>query len=73
MEDKELLETIERYLTDDMSSQERTQFEALRKNTPEIDQMVVEHKLFLDHMQLLEMLQYKRTPGQGGWSGPRLP
>jgi len=31
MEDKELLETIERYLTDDMSSQERTQFEALRK------------------------------------------
>ena len=51
MEDKELLETIERYLTDDMSGQERTQFEALRKNTPEIDQMVVEHKLFLDHMQ----------------------
>jgi S1-C subfamily serine protease len=51
MEDKELLETIERYLTDDMSSQERTQFEALRKNTPDIDQMVVEHKLFLDHMQ----------------------
>ena len=51
MEDKELIETIERYLTDDMSSQERTQFETLRKNTPEIDQMVVEHKLFLDHMQ----------------------
>ena len=51
MEDKELLETIERYLIDDMSSQERTQFETLRKNTPDIDQMVVEHKLFLDHMQ----------------------
>jgi len=51
MEDKELIETIENYLTDTMSSQERTAFEALRKNTPEIDQMVVEHKLFLDHMQ----------------------
>ncbi|TRZ82253.1 MAG: serine protease [Sediminibacterium sp.] len=51
MEDKELLETIENYLTGAMSSQERTEFEALRKNTPEIDQMVVEHKLFLDHMQ----------------------
>jgi len=51
MEDKELLETIENYLTDAMSSQEKTQFETLRKNTPEIDQLVVEHKLFLDHMQ----------------------
>jgi S1-C subfamily serine protease len=51
MEDVELIETIERYLTDAMSSQDRTEFEALRKNTPEIDQMVVEHKLFLDHMQ----------------------
>ncbi|MEY4052179.1 MAG: serine protease [Chitinophagia bacterium] len=51
MEDKELIETIERYLTDEMSSQEKTQFEILRKNTPTIDQLVVEHKLFLDHMQ----------------------
>ena len=50
MEDIELIETIEKYLTDSMSSQERTQFETLRKNTPEIDQMVVEHKLFLEHM-----------------------
>ena len=51
MEDKELLETIENYLTGAMSAQERNQFETLRKSTPEIDQMVVEHKLFLDHMQ----------------------
>jgi serine protease Do len=50
MEDIELIETIEKYLTDSMSSQERAQFETLRKNTPEIDQMVVEHKLFLEHM-----------------------
>ena len=51
MEDKDLLETIENYLTGAMSVQERNQFETLRKSTPEIDQMVVEHKLFLDHMQ----------------------
>jgi S1-C subfamily serine protease len=51
MEDNQLLESIEKYLTDAMSAQERTQFETLRKNTPEIDQMVVEHKLFLQHMQ----------------------
>ena len=51
MEDKELLETIENYLTGAMSAQEKTQFEALRKSTPDIDQMVVEHKLFLDHIQ----------------------
>jgi len=51
MEDVELIEKIENYLTDTMSSQERIAFEALRKSTPEIDQMVVEHKLFLDHMQ----------------------
>jgi len=31
MEDVELIETIERYLTDAMSSQDRTEFEALRK------------------------------------------
>ena len=51
MEDKELLETIENYLTGTMSAEERNQFEALRKSSPEIDQMVVDHKLFMDHMQ----------------------
>jgi hypothetical protein len=52
MEDIELIETIEKYLTDSMSSQERTQFETLRKNTPEIDQMVVEHCMFLHEMNI---------------------
>lgn len=33
MEDKELLETIENYLTGAMSAEERNQFEALRKST----------------------------------------
>lgn len=50
MEDIKLLETIEKYLTGDMSVQERELFDVIRKNTPEIDQMVVEHSMFLHHM-----------------------
>lgn len=52
MDDILLLEAIERYLNDDMSVEERTYFENLRKNTPEIDQMVVEHNMFLHQMDM---------------------
>lgn len=52
MEDIQLQEAIERYLSGDMSADEKAQFEQLRKETPEIDQMVVEHKLFLQQMDL---------------------
>ena len=52
MDDIQLQEAIERYLTGDMSVEERTQFEAIRKATPEIDQMVVEHDMFLREMDL---------------------
>ncbi|MBG9374679.1 trypsin-like peptidase domain-containing protein [Panacibacter sp. DH6] len=51
MEDILLLETIERYLSGNMLPEEKNYFEQLRKNTPEIDQMVVEHKLFLQQME----------------------
>lgn len=51
MEDALLLETIERYLNGNMLAEEKVYFEQLRKNTPEIDQMVVEHKLFLHQME----------------------
>ena len=47
MDDIQLLEAIERYLAGDMSTQEMAQFESIRKQTPEIDQMVVEHEMFL--------------------------
>lgn len=47
-----LLEAIERYLNGDMDANERTYFETLRKNTPEIDQMVVEHGMFLHQMDI---------------------
>lgn len=52
MEDVLLLNTIERYLKGEMLPEERNYFEQLRKNTPEIDQMVVEHKLFLHQMEI---------------------
>jgi len=52
MEDRILLETIEKYLTGAMSAQEVELFETLRKNTPEIDQMVIEHSMFLQHMDI---------------------
>jgi S1-C subfamily serine protease len=51
MDDILLLEAIERYLIGDMNAAERDYFESLRKNTPEIDQMVVEHSMFLHQME----------------------
>ncbi len=51
MDDIQLLEAIERYLLGDMSSGEMAQFETLRKQTPEIDQMVVEHEMFLHQIE----------------------
>ncbi len=50
MEDMQLLDTIERYLNGTMLPEEKKYFQQLRKNTPEIDQMVVEHRLFLQQM-----------------------
>ncbi len=52
MDDILLLDAIERYFTDAMSGEEKTYFEQLRKSKPEIDQMVVEHKLFLHQMDI---------------------
>jgi S1-C subfamily serine protease len=51
MDDIQLLEAIERYLTGDMSAKEMADFESIRKSTPEIDQMVVEHEMFLHQME----------------------
>jgi serine protease Do len=50
MEDILLLNSIERYLEGRMLTDEKTFFEELRRSRPEIDQMVVEHKLFLHHI-----------------------
>jgi serine protease Do len=46
-----MLQTIERFLDGTMLPAEKSYFEQLRKNTPEIDQMVVEHSMFLHQME----------------------
>jgi serine protease Do len=45
------LETIERYLRGEMTPDERIYLEGLRKTNPEVDQLVVEHTLFLQQME----------------------
>lgn len=52
MEDPQLLDAIERYLDGSMQPGEKEKFEHLRNNTPEIDQLVVEHRLLLEQMGL---------------------
>lgn len=50
MDDILLMEAIENYLSGRMSAGEKAYFENLRKTTPEVDQMVVEHSMFLQQM-----------------------
>ncbi len=45
-----LLDAVERYLNGEMTTQEKIYFEDLRNKTPEVDQMVVEHQLFLNQI-----------------------
>ena len=48
MQDTTLLDAAERYLRGEMSSEEKALFEHLRNSNPEVDQLVIEHALFLD-------------------------
>ncbi len=50
--DIQILDTVERYIRGEMNPDERLHFENLRKANPEIDQLVVEHTLFLQQMNL---------------------
>ncbi|HEV8507153.1 MAG TPA: serine protease [Chitinophagaceae bacterium] len=50
MDDIKILDTVERYIRGEMSPDERLYFEQLRKTNPEVDQLVVEHTLFLQQM-----------------------
>lgn len=45
-----LIEAVERYIMGEMTPDERLHFENLRKADAEVDQMVVEHTLFLQKM-----------------------
>ncbi len=50
MDDIKILDTVERYIRGEMSPDERLHFENLRKTSAEIDQLVVEHTLFLQQL-----------------------
>lgn len=50
MDDILLLDAAERYLKGEMSEQEKTLFEEMRRSNPELDQLVVEHHFFLDEI-----------------------
>lgn len=45
-----ILDSVERYIRGEMNPDERLHFENLRKSNGEIDQLVVEHTLFLQQM-----------------------
>src|ERR1700749_232668 len=48
MQDTTLYDAVERYIRGEMSSEEKALFEHLRNTNPEVDQLVVEHSLFLE-------------------------
>ena len=50
MEDIQLIESVERYLRGEMSAEEKAYFEQLRTTNPELDQLVVEHTMFLERL-----------------------
>lgn len=62
MEDIQILESVERYILGNMKPDERVHFELLRKTNVEIDQLVVEHTLFLHKMnELGELKSFKAS------------
>jgi len=50
MDDLKILDSVERYIRGEMNMDERLHFENLRKTSSEVDQLVVEHTLFLQQM-----------------------
>jgi len=50
MDELLLIETVERYLKGEMTSQEKLFFEEIRKNNPAVDQMVVEHTFLFNEL-----------------------
>src|SRR4051812_43126431 len=50
MEDIQLLDAVERYIRGEMSGDEMAYFEQLRKSNADVDQLVVEHTIFLQQL-----------------------
>ncbi len=58
----QLLDAVERFLRDEMSPDEKYAFEHLRKTNPEVDQIVVEHTVFLNELDKLGQIKnFKAT------------
>src|ERR1700750_756351 len=58
MQDTALLDAVERYIRGEMLPEEKVFFEHIRNTNPEVDQLVVEHTLFLD-----QFTQYGQIAG----------
>ena len=50
MSEQLLIESLERYLNDEMLPEEKAYFEQMRRENQDLDQMVVSHKIFMDKM-----------------------
>jgi S1-C subfamily serine protease len=62
MEEMQLLDAVERYLANEMPAEEKAFFEQLRKTNPEVDQLVVEHSMFLQQIdRFSDWKQYRST------------
>lgn len=62
MDDVKMIEAVERYIRGEMKPDERVYFEQLRKDNPEVDQMVVGHTLFLHEInELAERKEFRST------------
>lgn len=51
MEEMQWLDVVERYLKSEMTQEEIVQFDKLRNENAELDQLVVEHQLFLGRLE----------------------
>ncbi|HEU0228903.1 MAG TPA: S1C family serine protease [Arachidicoccus soli] len=50
MSEQYLIESFERYFNEEMLPEEKAYFEKMRNENPELDQMTVEHKVFMDKL-----------------------
>lgn len=61
IEDVKLLEAIEQYLNGEISDSERAYLDHLRSTNPEVDQLFVEHSLFLQQLDRFDRVQNLRS------------
>lgn len=60
MEDNIIIESLERYVSGEMTQQEKMAFEELRRNDPYVDQLAVEHAYFLHELDKYSALKNYR-------------